>query len=512
VRLVLACLVALLVATPAHGRELVLRLQPGADQTDAERIAASLGGTLIDAIPQLRAYLVTGATADRRLLAGHPQIASIEANLADHLTASPPYRGSDWHLQAIRAPEAWAQTRGDPTVTIAALDTGVDLERLELKSNLVAGTDVANDDEDPGDRNGHGTFVAGVLVSNGFVTGACPACTLMPIKVVAEGASEALKFDSADGIVWSVDHGADIVNLSFGGAERSGVQEDAVRYALGRGVVVVAAAGNESSDTPEFPAGYDGVIAVGATDDRDGVWSGSSYGSWVDVGAPGEGVFSLALEGGFERRSGTSFSAPIVSGVTGLLLAHRPGLSPEAVATLLRAGTVPLAESARRYERGRIDAALVLAKASARGEPTLTVTRFALSPRAPFVSRYPEARADEVFAAGAVVVRDDTEAAVTDGDVACEARIGGRVLTPVSRRLRGGVVVCAWRIPGWAGERWVEGSVSVIREAHVATQSFRVKAKKPASQRSRRAAAAPKAPGREGPSSPAGLDTSRPQP
>ena len=478
-RLFLACLVALLVAAPASGGELVVRLQVGADRSDAERIASSVGGSLADAIPQLDAYLIKGSRADRRLLAGHPQIRSIERNAADHLTVSPPFRGSDWHLQAIRAPEAWAQTRGDPTVTIAALDTGVDRERPELQANLVAGTDVANDDENPIDRDGHGTFVAGMLVSNGFVTGVCPACTLMPIKVVADGASSAPKFDSAEGIVWAVDHGADIVNLSLGGAERSGVQEDAVRYALARGVVIVASAGNEATDTPEFPAGYEGVIAVGATDDRDAVWSGSSFGSWVDIGAPGTGLFSLALEGGFERRSGTSFAAPIVSGVAGLALALRPGLSPAAVTTALRAGTVPLTEGARRYERGRIDAPLVLAKASAPGEATLTVTRFALSPRAAFVRRYPEARAGQEFAAGAFVVRDDTEAAVSDGAIACVAQIGPRVLVLVSSRLHRGLALCAWRVPGWAGERWIEGSVTVSRESHVAVQAFRVKAKKP---------------------------------
>lgn len=479
-RFLVVLLAMLALAFPAHAAgAVVVRLQAGTSPADAQQLAQRYGAAVLDSIPQLDAYLLSALpAAAERALAARPLVRSVEPNTTDSLAGGPPYRGSDWHLQATRVPEVWPVTRGDPSVTIAILDTGVDLDRPELAANLVPGRDVANDDDEPRDRNGHGTFVAGLVASNGFLTGVCPLCSVMPIKVVADGSTEAPKFDSAQGIVWAVDNGADVVNLSFGGSERSGVQEDAVRYALQRGVVVVAAAGNEASDVEQFPAAYDGVIAVGATDDRDAVWSGSSYGPWVDLGAPGRGLFSLALDGGIERRSGTSFATPIVSGVAALLRSYRPALSGPELAAALQAGTIPLPEGARRFDRGRLDAALALSKASMPGLPTLSVTRFALSPRAPFVRPYGEARAGGTFAAAAVIVRDDTGERVEAGGVLCSARIGSRELAPVVSRFRTGVAFCAWKVPASAGERWIEGTLAADHGGFQATQPFRVKAKK----------------------------------
>lgn len=476
----LLALVLLALALPPHAAGAdILRLRDGTDAADAERLAGRHGATVLDSIPQLDAYLVSELpAAAARSLAARRLVRSVEANGSDPLADGPPYRGSDWHLQATRVPDVWPLTRGNPSITVAILDTGVDLDRPELAGALVPGIDVTNGDE-PHDRNGHGTFVAGIAAASGFVDGVCPACSLMPIKVVPNGSTEAPKFDSAQGIVWAVDHGADVINLSFGGSDRSDVQEAAVRYALARGVVVVAAAGNEGTAAPQYPAAYDGVLAVGATDDRDRIWSGSSYGRWVDLAAPGGGVFSLSLEGGFERRSGTSFATPIVSGVAALLRARNPELDVAEVAAALRAGTVPLADGVRRFGRGRLDAALAFAKASAPGRPTLSVTRFALSPQAPFVRRWGPARAGGTFAAAALVVRDDTGERVASGGIACSARVGSRELTPVAPRFRAGVALCAWRVPPAAGERWITGTLTVSSGGFQAAQPFRVKAKKP---------------------------------
>lgn len=476
----LLVVVALALALPSSAAGVhVLLLRDGTSPADAERLAERYGASVLDSIPQLGAYLVTELPAvAARSLAARRLVRSVEANGSDALAGGPPYRGSDWHLQATRVPGVWPLTRGDPSVVVAILDTGVDLDRPELATSLVPGIDVTNDDE-PRDRNGHGTFVAGIVAANGFVDGVCPACSLMPIKVVPNGSTEAPKFASAQGIVWAVDHGADVVNLSFGGSDRSDVQEAAVRYALVRGVVVLAAAGNESAAAPQYPAAYDGVIAVGATDDRDRMWSGSTYGPWVDLAAPGGGVFSLSLDGGFERRSGTSFATPIASGVAALLRAYHPDLEAAEVAAALRAGTVPLAEGARRFQRGRLDASLAFAKASAPGRPTLSVTRFALSPGAPFVRRWGAARAGGTFAAAALVVRDDTGERIATGGIECSARVGSRELAPAAPRFRAGVALCAWRVPVSAGERWIEGTVTVSHGGFQATQPFRVKAKKP---------------------------------
>lgn len=485
-----ALLAALALACPATAAEVILRLDPGATPADAARIAAATGGRVVDAVPQLGAYLVErpgGAGAARARLGSQPLVQSIEANGADPLAGPapsagplPPYRGPGWQLTAIRAQAAWTRTQGATAAVIAILDTGLDASRPELAGRIVPGRDVANEDDDTTDANGHGTFVAGLAAANSnWVLGVCPGCAVMPVKVVADGSREAMKIDSAEGIVWAVDHGARILNLSFGGTDRSQVQEDAIRYALARGAIVIASAGNEGTTEPQYPAALDGVISVGGTSDRDLRWGGSSYGPWVDFGAPADRLLSLALPDGYDRRSGTSYATPLVSGAAGLVLSTYPALSGADLAAALRAGTDPLADGERAFDRGRLDVLLALAKAATPAAPTLSIVQLALSPSAQFVRRFPEARAGLDFAVGAVVVTDDTGAPVTAGRVSCSARGPGG--PPPVRRTTfvGGAAVCVLGVPRQAGGRWIEGTIRVERGGYVAESPFRVKAKKP---------------------------------
>jgi subtilisin family serine protease len=245
-------------------------------------------------------------------------------------------------------------------------------------------------------------------------------------------------------------------------------------------VLVVGAAGNEDSDVEQYPAAYDGVIAVGGTDQRDAAWSGSSFGPWVDVAAPADSIVSFSLAGAYEKRRGTSFASPIVAGIAGLILSARPGTSGEGLAFALRAGTVALANAEHPFARGRLDAALALAKAAAAGAPSLSIDRFALSPQASFVRGFQAARAGQPFAAAARVRRDDTGALVSDGEVRCDAHIGRRELHVLSAGFAGSVARCVLAVPRWAGERWIEGTLTVARDAFEASQPFRVKTKKPA--------------------------------
>jgi len=139
--------------------------------------------------------------------------------------------------------------------------------------------------------------------------------------------------------VWAADHGARVINLSLGGPGESPVLHEAVRYAVGRGAVVVAAAGNTGDHTPQYPAAYPEVVTVGATDPAGAVSDFSSWGSWVDVAAPGVRITSTYLGNAYAVWSGTSFAAPIVSGIAALIRAKYPTWTPAEVTDRLTSRT-----------------------------------------------------------------------------------------------------------------------------------------------------------------------------
>src|SRR5436190_5395204 len=188
-------------------------------------------------------------------------------------------RGARW-LDLVHAREAWKVTRGDPKVVVAIVDTGVDATHPDLKGRVVGGIDLYNGDDDPADDNGHGTAVAGIAAA------VCPSCSLLAVKVQDEnGGSASTLHMIAMGIVWAAAHGAGVVNVSAE-TEPSLQLAAAVRYAARRGVVVVAAAGNEDDVRVGCPACYPGVVAVGATDFRGRRLPYSNFSPALDVAAP----------------------------------------------------------------------------------------------------------------------------------------------------------------------------------------------------------------------------------
>ena len=378
----------------------MVSLAPGATRGDATLIAAAAGGRVVDAIPELGAYLIETPARAAALRAG-PLVRSVERNGLLELAGvdDDPFLALQWSLGRIGAAEAWAGGTGDPAVVIAVIDTGIDYAHPDLAGKVILGPDVANGDADPIDPHGHGTAVAGIAAAragNGLgIAGVCPDCTLMAIKVVRDGSTEATKFDTAQGIVWAADNGADVINLSLSGPADSPLQRDAVAYAAARGVVLVAAAGNDGDAKLQYPAAYEDVIAVAASTDRDRLASFSTRGDWVDLAAPGTRLLATAA-GAYARVSGTSFSAPIVAGAAGLLLSRLPGLGPEAAREALVTGTRPLADEGLR----RIDLPYALRRmldpdAPLEPDPplTLTIARFAVSPASWFVAGFDPPRA-----------------------------------------------------------------------------------------------------------------------
>ncbi|CAM3531856.1 S8 family serine peptidase [Marinicrinis lubricantis] len=212
-------------------------------------------------------------------------------------------------------------------LTVAVIDTGVDLQHEDLQASIVAGYDFVDGDNDPDDdEDGHGTHVAGIIAAldnNGIgVAGVASGTKLMPIRVLGpEGGTTA---DLASGIDWAVSAGADLINLSLGGEMDSRAVHDAVRHAVNGGVLVIAAAGNESSAVV-YPAAYEEVVAVAALmPTRNGLRAAdfSNYGSEIDVSAPGVSILSTLPNNIYGYADGTSMAAPIITGLAALLLAE----------------------------------------------------------------------------------------------------------------------------------------------------------------------------------------------
>jgi thermitase len=233
-----------------------------------------------------------------------------------------PARGQ-WGLRKIEAPAAWDKTLGNG-VRVAVVDTGIDGGHPDLESKIAMQKDlVDNDGVAEDDADGHGTHVAGTVgaaTNNGRgVAAVCPGCKLMVAKSGGGGENGFTDADIAQGIYWSVNNRARVINLSVGGEEFSWALKHAVDYAWERRVVVVAAAGNEDTDTPSYPAAYGHAISVVATNTSDRKSPFSNYGSTVDVAAPGVNILSTVPGAGYETKSGTSMASPHVAALAGLL-------------------------------------------------------------------------------------------------------------------------------------------------------------------------------------------------
>ena len=269
----------------------------------------------------------------------------------------------EWGPALIGAPAAWTVTMGSPKVVIAVLDTGVDSSQPDLRGALVPGYDFVNGDDDPSDDNGHGTRTAGIVgarADNGLgISGVCPRCSVMPVKVASKNGS-ASWLDVASGISWATDHGASVISMSLGGGPSDAVAA-AIQYAQSKGVLVVAAAGNNASSQPFYPAADPGVLSVAGTAKNGRLYSWSNYGAWVDVAAPGCDTTTFVGDG-FGEFCGTSASTPVVAGLAGLALSYSPSSSAETVEHAI----VSSAHQVAGVADGRVDAVGTLLALGAR--------------------------------------------------------------------------------------------------------------------------------------------------
>jgi subtilisin family serine protease len=272
--------------------------------------------------------------------------------------------GQQWGVTQVKAEQAWDITTGSTDIVIAILDTGTATDHPDLESKIVGGYDFANRDDNPYDDEGHGTYTAGIAAAesnNGQgVVGMSWGARIMPVKVLRGPQGTGTEEDIALGIRWAADNGARIINASLGGDEDSPVMREAVQYAAERNVLVVAAAGNTPDGKPHYPAGYDSVLAVGATGRSDTFTGFSSWGRYVDVTAPGVGILSTGWDGGitYEYQNGTSASCPFVSGVAALVWSVNPSLTAVQVKQIIEDSSDDLGNPGwdEHYGMGRLNA------------------------------------------------------------------------------------------------------------------------------------------------------------
>ncbi|MBT6842675.1 MAG: S8 family serine peptidase [Candidatus Melainabacteria bacterium] len=272
-----------------------------------------------------------------------------------------PLSHNQWSHDFIKPEQLWSITKGEG-ITVAVIDTGVDYTHQDLAANIwnntdeipgnridddnngyvddvigwdfvvgagsncAFGEDCGRSDNDPSDKNGHGTHVAGIIgaVQNNAIgiSGIAPEVKIMPLRAgYSTGSSAFLKTsDIIDAISYAINNDADVINMSFAGGELSALH-DVLRLADSLGIVLVAAAGNNSTSQLMYPAAFPEVISVGAIANNTSKLSFSNYGDWVDVVAPGSWIFSTIPGNAYDYKSGTSMSAPLVAGVAALIKA-----------------------------------------------------------------------------------------------------------------------------------------------------------------------------------------------
>jgi subtilisin family serine protease len=326
---------------PLGGGAFQVTLQPGAD-SDAAAAALLAQPAIRYAEPD---YLLSAAAAP------------------SPFTGAPndPAWGAQEEMRRIEVDDSWRITTGSPDVVIAFLDSGVMASHVDFAGKLLPGYDFLEDKPGAVDDNGHGTFtaaLAGGLGNNkAGIAGVCWGCKILPLKILdRRGLGPVSAFAKA--VRYAVEKGARIINVSASVTTASQAMRDAVNHAVEHDVLIVAAAGNEGNDRPVYPAAFDRVLAIGATDRSDRLAPISSFGFFVDLVAPGVRVTSAATTGAdaTTTKDGTSLSAPLVAGAAGLLLSARPDLSIDALTNLLVETSLDLGTPGRdeRFGGGRL--------------------------------------------------------------------------------------------------------------------------------------------------------------
>ena len=326
--------------------ELVAEIDGALSDSQANELARRHGLLRLE----LQNFPLIGSTislfriADRRAaetvsreLAADASVRSVQPNfryvLQDQKMALTEGDPAQYAVAKLRLPEAHKLADG-ANVTIAVIDSGIDVKHPELANSIADSFDALGGKEGP---HVHGTGVAGAIVSHARLMGSAPAARILAIRAFGKASSgaESTSFVILKGLDYAAAHGAQIVNMSFAGP-KDALIERGIAALAGKGIVMVAAAGNAGAKSPPlYPAANANVIAVSATDAQDKLFTASNRGGYIAVAAPGVDVFLPAPDEKYQITSGTSFSAAYVSGLAGLMLERNPALKPEELRAIL---------------------------------------------------------------------------------------------------------------------------------------------------------------------------------
>ena len=360
--------------------QLLVKRREGASPADARKAFATHGAREEAEIAQIRVHVLRlPEQAIERVRAALLKSGEFEFVERDGVAASQampvdPYLPSQWHLYKIDMPGAWLTTMGSANVPIAILDGGVDQNHPDLAAKVVPGYNFVSLNSDTSDLTGHGTKVAGAAAAaidnNIGIASVAGLNPIMPV-VVMNASSYASYSNIAKGITYAADRGVRIINISITGTTASSTLQSAVNYAWNKKSTVFAAAGNSNSTSPGYPEACDKVIGVGATDGNDLRASYSNYGAWIDVVAPGSGIYTTFRGGTYGNASGTSFASPITAAVGALMLSIRPDLTPDQLTSLLRSSSTDLGSAGfdSTFGAGRVDANRALQAAQQAAAP-----------------------------------------------------------------------------------------------------------------------------------------------
>jgi thermitase len=361
---------------------ILVRFKPGTRGEKQREVANRNGLEQIDEIKQIEVKVLKikdkgNVAAKIKALSKNPNIIYAEPDyiVKAELIPNDPHYPRQWGLPVVGAPESWDVTSGSNSVTIAIIDSGIDLSHPDLVGRIVPGYDFVNNDNDPDDDNGHGTHVAGIAGAIGNnstgVAGVNWGAKLMPVKVLRSSGG-GYSSDVAKGITYAADQGAQVINMSLGGSDSTGALSSAADYAYGKGSTLIAASGNSGNSVLMWPAAHEKVIAVGSLRDSTTLSDFSNYGKGLSLVAPGESIYNLWLNSGYATKSGTSMAAPLVSGVAAMILGINPSLSSDLIQSTMESTATDLGDPGFDiyFGHGRINAEAAVKKAQGTGGET----------------------------------------------------------------------------------------------------------------------------------------------
>jgi thermitase len=342
--------------------QLIVKFVEDTPEEAISRIHKKLKGKVLEKNADLGFHVVGTGRKIERMVRRYRKFREVEYAEPNYLfkafyVPNDSYYSYQYGPQKIDAPPAWDVTSGNPQVKIAVVDTGIQLNHPDLAGKIVAGRDFVQNDDIPDDENGHGTHVAGIaaaVTNDGIgIAGVAPNVSLMPVRVLDSSGAGSLSA-VANGILYAANQGAQVINLSLGAPQGAYSLLYAVTYAWNKGSVIVAAAGNDGAEEPNYPAYYPNVIAVASTDSSDRRSSFSNYGQWVDVAAPGSDILSTYLGSRYAYLSGTSMASPHVAGLAALLASQ--GRTNAQVVEAIRKGADPIPGTGTNWLYGRVNA------------------------------------------------------------------------------------------------------------------------------------------------------------